>query len=109
MWAKFLYFLRATTTFGWLIRIMIEVANDMKYFVFVYFITVFAFADAYYSLSLSQKAQNDFKCGGPCPDEGHEHLLGDNGAWITTWRQAVLYSYAMSLGQFGFDNFGVEY
>jgi hypothetical protein len=87
MWAKFLYFLRATDKFGWLIRIMIEVANDMKDFMFVYFITIFAFADAYYSLSLSQKAQNDFRCGGDCPhvDDGVP-ILGDNGAWVTTWR-----------------------
>jgi hypothetical protein len=55
MWAKFLYFLRATDRFGWLIRIMIEVAKDMADFMFVYMVTIFAFADAYYTLSIDQK------------------------------------------------------
>ena len=69
MWGKFLYFLRATDRFGWLIRIMIEVTKDMVDFMFVFFITIFAFADAYYTLALSQKAQNDVACGGTCTDE----------------------------------------
>jgi len=54
MWFKFIYFLRCTSTTGWLVRMIVEVMKDMGSFLIVYFITIMAFSDAFYSMSQGQ-------------------------------------------------------
>ena len=58
IWLRSMLFLRNFEKFGWLIRIITDSFLDMKYFLIVLFIGVFAFADAYlsinYKISLDQ-------------------------------------------------------
>jgi hypothetical protein len=51
MWTKILNFLRLFDESGYLIRMIIEVILDMKIFMLILLITVFAFADAFYTIS----------------------------------------------------------
>ena len=53
MWLKFIYFLRCTESTGWMVRMIVEVVQDMGSFMLLYAITIIAFADAFYSLSNS--------------------------------------------------------
>ena len=51
IWLRSMLFLRNFEKFGWLIRIIIDSFLDMRYFLIVLFIGVFAFADAYLSIN----------------------------------------------------------
>ena len=52
MWAKFLSFLRFFSSFSYLIRMIILVMSDMKYFLAVMIISLIAFGDAFFVISL---------------------------------------------------------
>lgn len=54
MWLKFVYFMRCTENTGWLVRMLVEVMRELRPFLFIYFITIIAFSDAFNSLSNSQ-------------------------------------------------------
>jgi hypothetical protein len=51
MWTKMLNFLRLHEETGYLIRMIIQVIIDMKIFMLVLLVTIFAFADAFYTIS----------------------------------------------------------
>lgn len=51
IWMKFLYFLRIFKQSGYLIRIIIEVVKDMRFFLLILFLTFIAFGDSMYRLS----------------------------------------------------------
>ena len=50
IWTKLLYFLRASYSIGWLVRLVLEVISDMKAFLLIFFIALLAFADAFFTL-----------------------------------------------------------
>mmetsp|Transcript_5253 Transcript_5253/g.3978 ORF Transcript_5253/g.3978 Transcript_5253/m.3978 type:complete len:167 (+) Transcript_5253:1350-1850(+) len=86
MWLKFLYFLRIFKQTGYLIRIIMTVIIDMKYFLLVLLLTFIAFGDALYSINTSNIADERFI----------------EGSWI----QSVFYVYRMVLGDFALDDVG---
>jgi hypothetical protein len=55
IWMKGLYFMRIFDSFSYLIRMIVNVISDMKTFLIVLFITIIAFADAFFSLSEANK------------------------------------------------------
>mmetsp|Transcript_44578 Transcript_44578/g.60445 ORF Transcript_44578/g.60445 Transcript_44578/m.60445 type:complete len:120 (+) Transcript_44578:122-481(+) len=59
MWFKLIYFMRTDDRTGYLVRMIIEVAKDMVVFMLVLLITIIAYADAFYTLSNSQKFDSE--------------------------------------------------
>lgn len=50
VWMRFLLWLRGVSKFSWLIRLVTECFFDMKVFLIVFVMGVFAFADAFQSI-----------------------------------------------------------
>ena len=48
MWIRFLYFFRIFRSTGYYIRMLIQVIRDIKYFIFIYVLTIVAFAHAWF-------------------------------------------------------------
>ncbi len=48
MWIRFLYFFRIFRTTGYYIRMFQQVILDIRYFIFVYVLTIIAFAHAWF-------------------------------------------------------------
>lgn len=82
LWLKLLYFLRIYQSTGYLIRIIISVVVDMRYFLFILFLTIMAFGDSLRAISTSNLPQNQF---------------------IVSWWQSFAYVYRMILGDFSTD------
>ena len=91
MWFKFLYFLRIFKNTGYLIRMIIEVIVDMRYFFLVLLITVAAFGDSFLVFSL----------GNHGVDED-----GNSLKFTTGFIDSIIYTYRMILGDFNPDAFG---
>ena len=53
LWLKFLYFLRIYQGTGYLIKTIIAVVMDMRYFLFILFLTMMAFGDSFRAISSS--------------------------------------------------------
>jgi len=53
LWMRLLYFLRIFDTTGFLIRAIIQVMSEMKYFMMILMIAYFAFGDSYKVISLA--------------------------------------------------------
>ena len=51
MWAKLFYFLRIFNSTAHLIRMIIEIWSDIRYFVVVLMLAILAFANSFYILS----------------------------------------------------------
>lgn len=64
LWLKLLYFLRFFASTGYLIRIILEVVNEMKFFLFILMLTVIAFADSLLQISYSNEVDDQFMEGG---------------------------------------------
>ena len=65
MWFKFLYFLRIFERTGYLIRMIVEVVSDMRYFFVVLLITIAGFSEAFQRISLANSectADNGEEC-----------------------------------------------
>jgi hypothetical protein len=92
MWFKFLYFLRVFQPTGYLIRMIIEVIFDMKYFFLLLLITIAAFGDSFLRIATAN------------PDEEDEE--GNNPRFTTGFIDSMIYTYRMILGDFDTGNFG---
>lgn len=57
LWMRLLYFLRIFDETGFLIRAIIAVVNDMKFFLLILMITMLAFGDSF--LVMSQSNSDD--------------------------------------------------
>lgn len=79
MWFKLLYFMRLFKNTGYLIRMVLEVIYGMRVFLLFLLIAIFAFSDAFLSLSL---------------ESGDQAFAGEGLA------SAVLYTYRLTLGDF---------
>jgi Polycystin cation channel len=78
IWLKLLYFLRIFESTGYLIRIIIQVGIDMRHFIFLLFLTIVAFGQAFEEVSKNM---------------GEDAITGRAGG--------IGYTYSMILG--GFD------
>ena len=61
MWTKMLNFLRVFDESRYLIRMIIEVIVGMKIFMLILFITVFGFADSFYTISRANKKNREIQ------------------------------------------------
>ncbi len=86
VWFKFLYFFRLLKETGYLIRMIMEVISDMKNFILVMLITIFAFGHATLILVLGYEVED--------PKE--------NPQFVTSFIGSVMYTYEVILG--GFDS-----
>ncbi len=85
MWLKLLYFMRIFKNTGYLIRMIIEVISDMKYFLFILMVTVTAIGDAMLKIANQNKGEERFVKG---------------------FFEAVMFTYRMILGDFDTEKFG---
>lgn len=59
MWMKILYFLRIFKGTGYFLEMIMKVAVDIKYFLLVLFIVVFAFGNAMYDIAGANSSDDD--------------------------------------------------
>ena len=64
LWFRFLYFLRIFDGTGFLIRAILAVIVDMKYFFLILMITIIAFGDSFKVMSLANSDKDAFVPGG---------------------------------------------
>jgi hypothetical protein len=48
MWLRFLYFFRIFRNTGYYIKMLVQVIFDIRYFIFIFVLTIFSFAHAWY-------------------------------------------------------------
>ena len=84
MWLKVFYFLRIFNETASLVRMIIEIAHDMKYFFVVLMMAVMAFANAFFVLTVNQP----------------------NVTALVPY--SFVFSYRMGLGDFATDEFGTK-
>lgn len=89
LYFKLFYFLRIFFSTAYLVRMIIEIMLDMKFFITVLMIACIAFANAFYILGRKSD-----------PDSGN--LAGDNVA------DAFIFSFKMGLGDFNTDGFNTD-
>jgi len=80
---KLLYFFRSSGSVGWLIRLVIEVVYDMRAFMVIFILTIFAFSDAFYTLIKAN---------------GYEDALE-----VYNFPGAIYYTFMLTLGEFTLD------
>ena len=76
LYFKIFYFLRIFFETGYLVRMIIEIVKDMRNFVLILLISVFAFANSYYILGRNSDSTN---------------FAGENvaGAFVFSWNMAI--------------------
>lgn len=82
MWLKLLYFLRLFAPTAALIRMIVEITQDMFVFTIIYFIAIVGFADAFFILAYNLNSNE-------------ENEMFDNNFLL-----AIIYSYRTGLGDF---------
>ena len=87
MWIKFLYFFRIFQSFGYLIRLIMLVIADMKYFIVVLFFTLVAFGDTFLTISNGNK-------------EGME-----TQPFVFGFADSIMYTYLIIMGAFEIEQF----
>lgn len=85
MWFKFLYFFRIFESYGYLTRLIMVVIYDMRHFLVVLLITIIAFGDSFLTLSLGNDPDKQF---------------------VTSFSEAIVYTYRIVLGDFDVEHFG---
>ena len=86
LYFKLFYFMRIFNSTAYLVRMIIEIVKDMKYFVWVLIIATMAFANAYYILGRNSSPHDGNLAG---------NLITD----------AFIFSYQMGIGNFQTDGF----
>jgi len=85
MWLKLLYFLRIFEDTGYLIRMIIEVVADMRFFLLILFVAQIAFGNAMLMIALTN------------PDGEKQ--------FVTSWTDSWIFSYLIGLGDWDTGNF----
>jgi len=88
VWIKLFYFLRIFRPTSSFIRMIVEMIKDIRIFLLIFFIAIFAFANFYYVIEKGNKN-----------DKVVEDFDGDYGG-------AIVYTYMQALGELGNGNFG---
>lgn len=100
LWIKLFYFLRVYESTSQLIRMIIEIVRDMKYFMFVLLIGIIGFTGGLYVLQKGINVicldETDLECQKEA--EGND-FVGNNAI------KAFIYTYRMTLGDFQLDDF----
>jgi hypothetical protein len=101
LWLKVLSFLRLFQHTSFFIKMIIQMFIDIRSFLIVFFVAIFAFADTFYVLDMI------FKLNGvdmPDYDDYHQEPITDfEGVAGGTYPMAVKYVYLQSLGELGID------
>ena len=87
IWLKIFYYLRIFRPTSSFIRMIIEMFKDIRVFLLIFFIGIFAFANFYYIL-----------------DQGNSEKVV--GIFEGSYGGAVIYTYMQALGELGYDGFG---
>ena len=87
MWVKLFYFLRIFFSTAHLIRMIIEIISDMKYFLLILMLAILAFTNAFHILGRNSEG---------------ESFAGSN------FGLAFVFSYRMGLGDFDTDGFSTN-
>jgi hypothetical protein len=95
LWIRCLYFMRLSPKFSDLINLVQRVLIDILPFLGVLFVTVFAFGHAYLVISNSN-------------DEDKLTEDGNDAKFLSNGIDAIIYVYAMCLGDFDLDDMGTE-
>lgn len=95
LWIKLFYFLRVYDSTSQLIRMILEIVKDMKYFMFVLLIGIIGFTGGLYVLqkgvNIDCPDENDAECAKEA--EGND-FVGNNAV------KAFIYTYRLTLGDF---------
>lgn len=94
MWLKLLYFFRIFRSYGYLIRLIVVVIEDMIIFLNVFLFTIIMFSDTLLTIAA-----------------GNEGRYYDDGSavepFVTSTIGSIIYTYRITLGDFDVDEFGV--
>jgi hypothetical protein len=100
LWIKLFYFLRVYDSTSQLIRMIIEIVKDMKYFMFVLLIGIIGFTGGLYVLqkgiSVDCQDPNDAECA---KESESNDFVGNNAI------KSFIYTYRLTLGDFQLDEF----
>lgn len=89
LWLKFLYFLRIFDSTGFLVRAISTVIIEMRYFLLILLVSIFAFGDSYKVMDRANTTQHQFLA-----QHGYGDVIG-----------SMYYTYLVGLGEFD-DDFG---
>ena len=93
VWIKLFYYLRAYDSTSQLIRMIIEIVKDIRYFLLVLFIGIFGFAGGFFILQFGlSKLDKD--------SDSSDHLFVGQNPLV-----AVIYIYQMVMGNYILGNF----
>lgn len=96
LWFRLLYFLRIFEETGFLIRAILAVCVDMRYFMLILMITMIAFGDAFKVMSIANTFSDQSPVDGNTPND-----FIDGGIFNAWW-----YAYLIGLGEFNIDDLG---
>jgi hypothetical protein len=88
MWWKFFYYLRLFDSTAPLVRMLFQIGTDMTVFSAILFVSILAFTNAFYILSLNRKRTDD--------DKTEEQFNMYDYSFIS----AIVYTYKTGLGDF---------
>ena len=106
MWLRFLYFFRIIKATNFYIKMITEVIKDMGQFFFILSIAMIAFGHTFY---IYFKNHNVVSSVMVINDDGSETIIRtqDSVSEFDNLAYAMLYSYLLSIGEFGTDNFAI--
>lgn len=76
LWMKSLYFFRIQESTGFLVRAILSVISEMKFFLLILLVTMLAFGDAFKVMSATNDEDHDFIPGGIVGSVFYTYLLG---------------------------------
>jgi len=95
IWIKSFYFFRIFDETAPMVRMVLVIIRNIRWFILIFFVCILAFAQSYYLLNLNRQANPEkVKYG----DE-------ENYVFIETFMGALAYTYMQSLGAFEVDAF----
>lgn len=95
IWVKSFYFFRIFDETAPMVRMILVIIKNIRWFILIFFVSILAFAQSYYLLNLNRQANPDLVKDG---DE-------ENYVFIETFMGALAYTYMQSLGEFEVDGF----
>mmetsp|Transcript_20660 Transcript_20660/g.19667 ORF Transcript_20660/g.19667 Transcript_20660/m.19667 type:complete len:226 (+) Transcript_20660:874-1551(+) len=106
MWLRFLYFFRIYKATNFYIKMITEVIKDMGQFFFILSIAIIAFGHTFYIYFKNHNVVSETLI---INDDGTETIVRtqDSISEFDNFLYALLYSYLLSIGEFGTDNFPI--
>jgi Ion transport protein len=87
MWIRFLYFFRIFRNTGYYIKMLVQVMFDIRYFIFIFVLTIFSFAHAWFIYLKNN----------------------EDGPVLVSVNDALKYVYKIALGDFDTEIYGSYY